>query len=82
MQNLVFKGLYGEFKIVAATQYITRIKDSTNKIGKLKRGRCHWYINVTVILVEYCDDTLKTNILLSTHVTAGEVLLQTNTKSD
>ena len=31
MQNLVFKGLNGQFKIVAATQYITRIKDSTNK---------------------------------------------------
>ena len=29
MQNLVFKGLNGQFKIVAATQYITRIKDST-----------------------------------------------------
>ena len=31
MQNLIFKGLNGQFKIVAATQYITRIKDSTNK---------------------------------------------------
>ena len=30
MQNLIFKGLNGQFKIVAATQYITRIKDSTN----------------------------------------------------
>ena len=29
MQNLIFKGLNGEFKIAAATQYITRIKDST-----------------------------------------------------
>ena len=33
MQNLIFKGLNGQFKIVAATQYITRIKDSTNKIS-------------------------------------------------
>ena len=32
MQNLIFKGLNGEFKIAAATQYITRIKDSTNKV--------------------------------------------------
>ena len=32
MQNLIFKGLNGQFKIVAANQYITRIKDSTNKI--------------------------------------------------
>ena len=32
MQNLIFKGLNGEFKIVAATQYIPRIKDSTNKM--------------------------------------------------
>ena len=31
MQNLVFKGLNGQFKIVATTQYITRIKDSTKK---------------------------------------------------
>ena len=31
MQNLVFKGLNGQFKIVAATQYITRIKDSIKK---------------------------------------------------
>ena len=31
MQNLIFKGLNSQFKIVAATQYITRIKDSTNK---------------------------------------------------
>ena len=31
MQNLVFKGLNGQFKIMAATQYITRIKDSTNE---------------------------------------------------
>ena len=31
MQNLIFKGLNGEFKIAATTQYITRIKDSTNK---------------------------------------------------
>ena len=30
MQNLIFKGLNGHFKIAAATQYITRIKDSTN----------------------------------------------------
>ena len=30
MQNLIFKGLNGEFKIAATTQYITRIKDSTN----------------------------------------------------
>ena len=29
MQNLIFKGLNGEFKIAATTQYITRIKDST-----------------------------------------------------
>ena len=29
MQNLIFEGLNGEFKIAAATQYITRIKDST-----------------------------------------------------
>ena len=35
MQNLVFKGLNGEFKIVAATQYITRIKDSTNKSNNI-----------------------------------------------
>ena len=26
MQNLIFKGLNGEFKIAAATQYITRSK--------------------------------------------------------
>ena len=32
MQNLLFKGLNSEFKIAAATQYITRIKDSTNKV--------------------------------------------------
>ena len=32
MQNLIFKGLNGHFKIAAATQYITRIKDSTNNI--------------------------------------------------
>ena len=31
MQNLIFKGLNGKFKIAAATQYITRIKDSTKK---------------------------------------------------
>ena len=29
--ELIFKGLNGEFKIVTATQYITRIKDSTKK---------------------------------------------------
>ena len=29
IQNLIFKGLNGQFKIVAATQYMTRIKDST-----------------------------------------------------
>ena len=29
MQNLIFKSLNGQFKIVAATQYITRINDST-----------------------------------------------------
>ena len=29
MQNLIFKGLIGQFKIAATTQYITRIKDST-----------------------------------------------------
>ena len=32
MHNLIFNGLNGEFKIAAATQYITRIKDSTNKL--------------------------------------------------
>ena len=31
MQNLIFKGLNGHLKIAAATQYITRIKDSTKK---------------------------------------------------
>ena len=31
MKNLIFKGLNGPFKIATATQYITRIKDSTNK---------------------------------------------------
>ena len=36
MQNLVFKGLNGQFKIVAATQYITRIKDSTKKLAKIR----------------------------------------------
>ena len=34
MQNLIFKGLNGEFKIAATTQYITRIKDSTNKLDQ------------------------------------------------
>ena len=29
MQNLIFKALNGQFKIVATTQYITRIYDST-----------------------------------------------------
>ena len=29
MKNLIFKGLNGPFKIATATQYITRIKDST-----------------------------------------------------
>ena len=38
MQNLVFKGLNGQFKIVAATQYITRIKDSTNKVPITRQG--------------------------------------------
>ena len=33
MQNLIFKGLNGQFKIEAATQYITRIKDSTKKLS-------------------------------------------------
>ena len=33
MQNLIFKGLNGEFKIAATTQYITRIKDSTKKLN-------------------------------------------------
>ena len=33
MQNFIVKGLNGQFKIVAATQYITRIKDSTKKVG-------------------------------------------------
>ena len=28
---MIFKGLNGQFKIMTATQYITRIKDSTNK---------------------------------------------------
>ena len=37
MQNLIFKGLNGQFKILAAAQYITRIKDSTNE--KLDQGR-------------------------------------------
>ena len=32
MQNVIFKGLNGHFKIAAATQYITRIKDSTKNI--------------------------------------------------
>ena len=41
MQNLVFKGLNGQFKIVAATQYITRIKDSTNKMVKFV-VKLHW----------------------------------------
>ena len=31
MQNLIFKGLNSQFKIVTATQYITQIKDSTKK---------------------------------------------------
>ena len=32
--NFIFKGLIGQFKITTATQYITRIKDSTkNGIG-------------------------------------------------
>ena len=34
-QNLIFKGLNGQFKIVAATQYITRIKDSTKNVNIL-----------------------------------------------
>ena len=42
MQNLIFKGLNGQFKIVAATQYITRIKDSTNK----KRTEIAWITTV------------------------------------
>ena len=33
MQNFIFKGLNGQFKIEAATQYITRIKDSTKNIN-------------------------------------------------
>ena len=32
MKNLIFKGLNGPFKIATATQYITRIKDSTKNI--------------------------------------------------
>ena len=43
MKNLIFKGLNGPFKIATATQYITRIKDSTNKrvISTFKFGCPH-----------------------------------------
>ena len=36
MQNLIFKALNGQFKIVATTQYITRIYDSTKKMNSKK----------------------------------------------
>ena len=39
MQNLIFKGLNGHFKIAAATQYITRIKDSTKNVRHTLRRR-------------------------------------------
>ena len=38
MKNLIFKGLNGPFKIATATQYITRIKDSTNNISTPQGG--------------------------------------------
>ena len=44
MQNLIFKGLNGEFKIVAATQYITRIKDSTNNKLKLNPDKTEFIV--------------------------------------
>ena len=35
---LIFKGINGQFKIAATTQYITRIKDLTNKTKNCRGG--------------------------------------------
>ena len=50
MQNLIFKGLNGQFKIVATTQYITRIYDSTNKGYYSITGSCR-AIAVKILLL-------------------------------
>ena len=50
MKNLIFKGLNGPFKIATATQYITRIKDSTKKSAGISDfgevGRRHFQFEV------------------------------------
>ena len=56
MQNLVFKGLNGEFKIVAATQYITRIKDSTKNGQNFLEKTFHGTLTLKL------DSTLSKNI--------------------
>ena len=44
MQNLIFKGLNGRFKIAATTQYITRIKIRLKIISKrLNKIKGEWH---------------------------------------
>ena len=52
MQNFIVKGLNGQFKIVAATQYITRIKDSTNK-KKIKTDPGLTFTQGTLLVAYY-----------------------------
>ena len=48
---MIFKGLNGEFKIVTATQYITRIKDSTKKQNSLNVTQ-NLHVNWMTVIME------------------------------